>query len=127
MEIGQLETRASHEAGAEVQIKDPVTGKETDFYITIIGPDSKEWRRSNKADLRMILARKKGEPLTDDELVERDIDKATAITTGWRGLTSGGKEVKFTKEACRKLYEDSPQVMDQVDSFASNSVNFTKG
>jgi hypothetical protein len=127
MELSKLNTRAQHEQGAEIQIKCPVTGELTDFYITIVGPDSKEWRRSNKADLRQALSRKRDEPWSDDELLERDVEKLTAITIDWRGLVDQGKEVPFTKEACSRLYEDSPRVMDQVDVFAADYSNFTKG
>ena len=125
MELNKLATRALHEQGVEVRIKCPSTGEETDFYIKIIGPDSKEWRKYDKAELRGLIERQ-GKEFTAEELLEREIAKIESITIGWRGLTDDGKEVPFTKKACRKLYEDAPHVMDQVDVFAGKKVNFTK-
>lgn len=126
MEFDKLATRADHEEGVEVQITNPVNDEPTDVYITIVGPDSKEWRRSNKSDLRMALARKRDEPWTDDELLERDIDKLVSITKGWRGITKDGKPLEFSAKTCRELYEAAPTVMDQVDRYAADYENFTK-
>lgn len=127
MEIGDLKTRQQHEDGIEVQIKSPTTGEPLDFHITVMGPDSKEWRRAQKDDLKAYVAKGRDGGFSADELVERDIQKIVQITTGWRGLTDGGKEVPFTKEACRDLYVDAPYVMDQVDLAAGQFRDFIKG
>lgn len=127
MEFDALCTRDAHEEGAEVQILDPSSGKLTDFHIKVLGPDSREWRKAMKADLRRVWSRKKGEELTEEDLLDSDVDKLVAVTVGWRGLKSNGEEMPFTKDACKTLYERSPRVMDQVDMFLADSRNFTKG
>lgn len=126
MEIGEICTREAHEAGAELNILHPSTGEETDLFIIVLGPDSREWRRAIKTDLTKLLA-KKAQGITEEDLVDSDIDKLVSITSGWRGLTDKGAEVKFTKEKCKQLYSDSPRIMDQVDKFIGDSRNFTKG
>ena len=44
MDINQLFTAEAHEEGAEIRIKSPLDGAETDFYITLQGIDSKTYR-----------------------------------------------------------------------------------
>lgn len=127
MEFEALCTRDTHEEGAEVQIMDPSSGKMTDLYITVLGPDSREWRKTVKADLRKIWSRKKGEEITEDDLIQSDIDKLVAVTVGWRGMKNKGEDMPFSKEAVRTLYERSPRIMDQVDVFMADSRNFIKG
>lgn len=126
MEIGEICTREAHEQGAEINILHPATGEETDLFITVLGPDSREWRKAIKTDLTKLLA-KKAQGITEEDLVDSDIDKLVSITSGWRGLTDKGEEVKFSPEKCKQLYSDSPRIMDQVDRFIGDSRNFTKG
>jgi hypothetical protein len=125
MDIKDLDTRSKAEAGAEMQVFNPLTGKMSDFHITIKGIDSDEYR-SQSANLR--------EQLMTSKMLKQDFDREAceietfvAITIGWRGLEDGGKEVKFTEKRCRQLYKSAPYVRDQLDRFIANRANFTKG
>jgi hypothetical protein len=126
MEIGEICTREAHEEGAELNITHPATGEVTDFYINVLGPDSRAWRKAIKTDFTRLLSNK-GAGISEDDLLDSDINKLAAITSGWRGLQRDGKDVEFSLAECKKLYNDSPQVMTQVDVFVGNSRNFTKG
>lgn len=127
MDIEQLYTRDDHEEGAEVQIRNPLDGTLTDIYIKVLGPDSREWRKAVKSDLRKAWGKAKGGELTDEDLLQSDIDKLVAVTVGWRGMKQNGEDMPFSKEAIRTLYERSPRILDQVDMFMADSRNFTKG
>lgn len=125
MDICELSTADKHEKGAEVQIKAP-DGKETDFYITVMGVDSKEYQRQLKR-LRNSYLLMKPDDYSEDEEIKADIERLVSITLGWRGLTNKGKEVEFTKQACTDLYEKAPRVRQQVENFIGDSANFIRG
>lgn len=117
MELKGLYTLEEHESGAEIQIKDPSTDKPTDFYILVQGVDSRAYRTALRAFHRSILENKEG----------GDIELLVAVTKGWRGLESDGKEVKHSDKTAKELYMNAPAVASQVDQFVSNRKNFTKG
>lgn len=121
MDFDQLLTQDAHQEGAEVQIVNPNTGEKTDVYIKVLGPDSKEFRASVKAALRKMI---ENDPSDD---FETDIEQIAAVTVGWRGLMKDGKEMDFTKKACKELYRKSPRIFDQVNRFIGDYKNFTKG
>lgn len=121
MNFDDLLTADEHKKGAEVQIISPKTGEPTDFYITVMGPDTKEFRRAKSAAIRQSIKD------DGDNYEESALDVILSVTIGWRGLTREGKSVDFTKEDCKRLYENSPFVLDQVDLFLADRKNFTKG
>ena len=123
MDINELFTAEIHESGAEVQITNPTTGKDTDCYITVIGIDSKSFRSEQRKRQRKALdAVRNNKSIPDDEfglLVES--------TIGWRGFESEGKEWPFSKKNAQSLFDNSPLIADQVDKFIADRANFTKG
>lgn len=126
MNIEDLYTREAHEKGTEIQINHPVTGKPMECYISLLGPDSRQWRLSSRDGLRKAaeLRRKGGEI----DILAFEIDQLVSVTTGWRGFkTKEGKDLEFSKEACKKLYENSPRIFDQLDLAVTDYKNFTKG
>lgn len=127
MEFNNLATSVVHEAGAEVNILSPVDNSPTDFFITIQGPDSKEWRRQKKKQTTAIISAKANDKLDEVDYDAMDVEALVAVTIGWRGLVDKGKEYKFTKANAKKLYENAPAVVEQLLSFVSKNANFTKG
>lgn len=117
MELQDLYTVEHHEKGSELRIKSPIDNKNTDFYITLMGVDSKEYRKAVREYQRRVM--KGDEP---DEIA-----LLVSITKSWRGLMSGGEEVKCTPDSARALYENSPAIANQVDRFIADRRNFTKG
>ena len=99
------------EAGIELTILD-LDNKPTDIKIKLLCLHGKKGRaalinsvKNDKADTAHILA---------------------ALTTGWSGLTEGGKELKFNPEAAEKLYGDYPIIAAQVEKFVEDARNFLK-
>lgn len=124
MDISELETVDAHEAGAEVRIKD-IDGLDTDFYITVMGVDSREYQKQliqirNKV-YRAVAAGE--EPDEDDDGSEG----LAAITLDWKGLTREGEDVPFSREEAQALYAKAPRVRQQLENFIGNARNFTSG
>lgn len=121
MNFDELLTLEDHEEGAEINIKHPKTGKETDVFIKVLGPDSREFRKAKKKVFREMF---KEEP---DEDFDEELETLVAVTVGWRGIVKNGQELKFSKQAVRDLYLGSPNILSQVNLFVGNRKNFTKG
>jgi len=117
MEISSLYTADAHESGSEVQVISPTDGELTDFYITVVGPDSKQYREAVRKFQMALLENTEG----------ADIEMLVAITKGWRGLMDGKKEVKYSDKVASKLYIDAPFVAGQIDRFIADRKNFTPG
>ena len=117
MDINTLYTVDAHEEGAEIRIVSPLDGKETNFYISVQGIDSRAYRTAVKAYHRKLLNEEEG----------GEIDLLIAITKGWRGLSDGKKDVEFSALRAKAVYENAPDVATQVDRFVAKRTNFIKG
>jgi hypothetical protein len=117
MDINTLYTVDAHEEGAEIRIVSPLDGKETDFYITLQGIDSKAYRKAVRAYHRKLIAEEEG----------GEIDLLVAITKDWRGLFKGKEKIPFSPDAARDLYVNAPSVTAQIDTFVADRKNFIKG
>ena len=124
MDIESLYTVEAHEAGAEVQINNPLTGKKTDIYIKVAGMDSKAYRKARHAALREAALKVADGEVDEDALASNMLAEAT---TGWRGVESKGKPIAFSKDKAVDIYLNSPSIRDQVDRFISDRSNFTNG
>ena len=56
-----------------------------------------------------------------------DVNALVSITIGWAGITQDGEPYKFNKTNARKLYENSPNIVNQLIGFIAKQENFTKG
>ena len=117
MDINTLYTAEAHEEGADIRIVSPLDGKETDFYITLQGIDSKAYRAAVRTYHRTLIAKEEG----------GEIDLLVAITKGWSGLKNNGKDVVFDAKAAHDLYVNAPNVTSQIDQFVADRTNFIKG
>lgn len=124
MDFSELATAESHERGADVEIRHPLTGEKTDVVIKVQGVDSRAWRAHQKKMQRDMLA-----CIADGNMdtAEIEVDALVNVTLGWEGIVKDGKPYPFNKKNCRKLYLDAPHVRDQVDAFIGKRANFTKG
>jgi len=117
MEISSLYTAEAHEHGSDVQVISPANGELTDFYITVVGPDSKQYRAAVRKFQMKLLENIEG----------ADIELLVSITKGWRGLKDGKKDVEYSDKVARKLYTDAPFIAGQIDRFIADRKNFTPG
>jgi hypothetical protein len=122
MELGKLETRTAHEAGAEMRVIGP-DGDLTDLYLTILGVDSTLWR-----GLVKDIERKVAESVSMGE--DPEINKAEYIAQAvidWRGAEENGEKLPFSQDRIKRLFDDAPYICDQADRFMSKRINFTGG
>ena len=130
MDITDIYTAEACEKGAEMQVINPITGKKTDCFITVMGVDSVAFRNGKRKGSRAILEAvsnaSKGDDLSPIEFATT-ADVLAGVTTGWRGFTNKGKEFPFSNENVIALYLNSPDIANQVDIFIANRANFTKG
>lgn len=123
MDFKELCTADTHEEGAEIRLVNPVTGKDTDCYITVRGMDSPTFRTESRKRQRKALEAVRGnKPMPDDEF-----GLLVSSTISWRGLESDGVAWTFNKKNVSLLFEKSPLIADQVDKFIADRANFTKG
>lgn len=130
MDISELYTADAHNDGAEMRVKSPLSGELTECYITVSGLDSKAFRSAEMKGKRKVLAAYRDAVAEDNhENLEREVIAETLAdaTIGWRGFTSNGKELKFSRKSIYELYLNSPNISDQVDTFIANRKNFIKG
>ena len=121
MDISQFDYQASAEAGYTFALKHPETGEDTDITITVLGSDSKEYRKAFTAEVRRA---NEAEGETDaDESNARVYSKCV---TGWDGLEENGKAIKCTTENAYRVLERYTWIAKQVAAAVEKRANFTK-
>lgn len=123
MDITDLYTSESHENGAECRLLSPVTGELTDFYIRVVGVDSKTFRDKQREQKREVVKALQNK----QDIVMDELDLLVECCIDWRGFESKGKKLKFSKDVLKTLFDNSPYIASQIDSFILNRQNFTQG
>lgn len=123
MDIKGLYTSEEHSDGAEMQIMDKI-GDSVDLFITMIGCDSKEWRKITSKLSRDLLM------LSDEDdgsgRIDAEAEALACAAIGWRKFTDKDKEYKFSKARVKALYINAPYIREQADRFIAKRVNFIK-
>ena len=102
MDFNTFNLSAPAEAGAEVVIKHPVTGEDTDIVITIVGKDSATYRNAAKRIASEKLP--EDQEAKEKELVKRGAELLTSCVRGWSGIEdSKDKDIPFTPEFCIEM------------------------
>lgn len=123
MDLTQLATVESHEAGAEYQLQNPQTGKPEDGVIKVQGLDSKAWRDGQKAQ------RKKYEKQDEVDFFDHEYlaPMVAGVIMDWKNLEKDGKPFEYSKENAMWLCMNSPTVVSQLFAFLLDRNNFIKG
>lgn len=116
MKLESLFTADAHEAGSEMQVKNPATGEPMDVWLLIRGLDSKTFRAASLDYNRKMMAAK------SEEREDLALDLLVSITVGWRGI-----DEEFSQDKIKELYQKSPAIRDQVDEFFTDRRNFIQG
>ena len=128
MDIESLYTLGDHEDGAEMQVINPVTGEETQAFITLKGMDSLAHREAMSLSKTLSLGLKqKSKEALEKRKIEIRSEALAKCTVSWRGFSSKGEELVFSQEKAKELYYNSQGIADQVDNFMVQRANFTKG
>lgn len=120
MDLKQLATVETHEAGAEFQLLNPVTGEKEDAIFKVQGTDSKAWRQAQK-EQRRKFADKDDVDFFDHEYVWPMV---ASVIISWKNLEKDGKPFAYSKENAQWLCENSPFVVSQLFGFLIDRDNF---
>lgn len=132
MDLSSLDTRKAAGDGAKYQLRHPVedTPITTDdgkpVTITVIGTDSEAFRRAAQAQANSRLKHGQRSRVTAETVESDATDLLVACTTGWSGIVVDGKELDFSAENARALYDRFPWIREQVSAFAAERANFLK-
>lgn len=120
IDLATLDTQASSEAGAELELVHPATGDPLGIFITLAGSDSGQWRKA-VADVATRRGRKK----VSAEDARRDgIEIIARCTLTWRNVRVDGEDLPCTLENARKVYSRFNWMREQADAFCVDRANF---
>lgn len=119
------------DVGFEFELKMP-TGDSTGAFITVRGEESKTVKafgrnKYKEFQQKQQQARRRGkeaDDLTLEEAEDMAIDTAVVRVMDWRGITDGGVEVAFTKEAAARIFKEHSWIREQVMEESSQILNF---
>lgn len=125
MDITQFDLAADAESGFDLVLLNPRTGVKTDVVITVIGSDSKSYRKARSTEQRRAIldAKATGEEVDVDLVNARIYAKCV---TGWTGMFDGENEIVFTPEKALEILTNLPWICDQVGEAVEKRVNFMK-
>ncbi len=128
LDITQFNAVAESEAGFELEMKG-TDGADLGFSFHILGRHSdvvQKWAKGEfqKAQREELIAKRKGkepEPLSLDELKEKNLEGAAIRVTAWTGVDNA-----FSKDLLRQVLANNPHWIDQIIEASNNDGNFTK-
>ncbi|WP_115746922.1 hypothetical protein [Escherichia coli] len=122
--LAKYNTKIKSEAGVEVEIVDPETGKATGVTIKIIGPDSKKARDNQKRLVEM------GDTITEQDQAEF----LAELVIGWKGvgyqiddMSDEVEELPLNKENVLMLLNEVDHIAPQIASAFRNRKLFMRG
>ena len=129
MDLKNLDLRAAAEKGATLTLRHPVTdedlktSKGEPITITVLGSDSREFRRKID-EISRQRQRKKGTPsLAESDRMAAEL--LASVTRSWFGIEWEGKALECNAENAEMLYRERPWVRHQVDEFVADVGNFS--
>lgn len=116
------------EQTAEMILKDPVSGVDTDAVIVLYGKDSKQYRDAFALQAKKAAAMKASDSDYQEKLSELGLDIFIKCTKDWRNVGLDGKELECTPENVAMLYKDERFVWihNQIAAFMEKRANFMK-
>ena len=102
------------ETGVELTILD-LDNKPTDIKIKVLSFHGKKGR---EVFMNAVKENKGAKQSTLEVMV--------GLTVGWSGISENGKELKFSHNEAKRIYETYPLIANQVERFAENARNFLK-
>lgn len=133
-DLTSLNTTKACNAGAEVEIRHPVTNAPLGIKIHVLGRDSDTFKEHTREMINsrlrkeaMAAKRGKDAELRTVEMIEQEnMDLLVACTTNWSGVIVGGKELPFEEANVRQVYREYPWIYDQVNEAIGTLENFLK-
>lgn len=106
-------------------IINPKTGQDTPMKVTLLSPDSAEYkRRVNRLQEQEARRRKLRREITPEEAEASVLERYVAATVKIEGADIDGKPVGSAPDEVRGIYQTFPWILDQVIFFQSERKNF---
>jgi hypothetical protein len=93
-DLAELDSVAASDAGVEMQLYHPKTQSDLGIFITLLGRDSKDYRRVQSVQNRKRTERMtkggvfKPAVVTSEEIEQNTIELLSACTKAWRSVTN---------------------------------------
>ena len=114
---------AKAEAGADLEVLDPVTGEAVGVTITLAGADSTIHRKATATIAKRRMSNAKGfrnRALDPEKFEAESIEVLAACTLGWKGVVVDGAPLPCGRDNAVMLYTRFPWLREQVDQFISD-------
>jgi hypothetical protein len=125
MDLKKYDTITACDSGAEMELKDPITGDGLDAFITLAGVDSAAFRKAQD-DCASARIRNQVNTISIKDIRKENIYSLASCTLAWRGIEEGGTPIPFSKQAVIDLYTRYPWVFEQVNAFIGNRANYLR-
>lgn len=116
MDIAQYDYQAGAESGFTFTVKHPESKEDTDIRITVMGADSKAYRKAFTAEIR----RGQDDPDAD----ESNARIYSKCIIGWEGIEENGKPVKFSQEKAYEILDRYRWITAQIAEVVEKRANF---
>lgn len=128
MNIGDMKVVSASQAGADMVLRSPFTGEESDCVFEVIGFDAPEVIAALREFDKGIAAKSK-RPDVDEITAQRKVALTLAAVRGWRNFEypTDGEFVDYSREFLAGLLDDPNfhWITQQVYAFGANRQNFT--
>jgi len=128
VDLASFDTRKKAEEGAFLNLLSPDDGSETGILIRLAGADSDLFQETQSKLINKRATKfnpsKPWAPITNEERIKDTITVLVKCTLAWENMVMGGKELEFTPDNIRMVYENFPWIREQVDSFVMERRNF---
>jgi len=132
IDLASIDTIKASNAGAEIELRHPVTNAPLGVFITVLGKDSDAYREFQRHKFNDYLrneamAKARGKQPTAKSAEDYEDDMLTLLvscTKGWRNVVFNAVTLPFTAENVRRIYKSSPYVRDQINDAVGDLGNF---
>ncbi len=131
VDLSSLDSIEAANKGAPVELYSPITGKDLNIRVFLVGRDSDTFKEaSTEQNRRRIQKMSKGgfrpgnAPIDDSD--KEGIALLAACTTGWENMLLEGKQVPFSRKAAIDIYTRFPWIKEQIDNAVGDRALFMK-
>jgi hypothetical protein len=127
MDLATLDLAAGAEAGVEVELTHPVTGRPLGAKLKLRGTDAPTYRAAllEQRRRRIEFMTKSGRDRLDPaDLDAEALELLAAATVGWSGMTLDGKPFDYSHENAATLYRRFGWVREQAAAAIADRANF---
>ncbi len=130
-DLENFDLAAMADGGAELVLKNPHDGGPllvagAPVTISLIGADSEERRKAERALLDRNLKKRQGGTFSADDIDDAAIEILTACTKGWTNMRMGGETLAFAPKNAKMVYGRFRWIREQVEAFVNERQNFMK-